>query len=132
MPSLANFDGVKNSNGAVVSRGSNKQLQGEKENSCLGKRQLDVSREKQPHIIALGLQSDFIINLSDKAEFKTTSRWYQEILRRALFRPDGQDEDLGLTTKFLPSVILEDVRSNYVPGTLTRAYFLLLAGKFSL
>ena len=60
MPSLANFDGVKNSNGAVVSRGSNKQLQGEKENSCLGKRQLDVSREKQPHII--GLQSDFISN----------------------------------------------------------------------
>ena len=78
------------------------------------------------------LQPDNIINLSDKAEFKTTSRWYQEILRRALFRPDGQDEDLGLTTKFLPSVILVDVRSNYVPGTLTRAYFLLLAGKFSL
>ena len=56
-------------------------------------------------------------------------RWYQEVLRRALFRLDGLDEDLGLSTKFLPSVILADVGSNYVPGTLTRAYFLLLEEK---
>ena len=70
------------------------------------------------------------MNLSDKAEFKTTStRWYQEVLRRALFCLDGLDEDLGLTTKFLPNVILADVGSNYVPGTLTRAYFLLLEEK---
>ena len=71
------------------------------------------------------------MNLSNKAEFKTTST---KVVSRSsasclISSRWSLDEDLGLTTKFLLSVILADVGSNYVPGTLTRAYFLLLEEK---
>ena len=45
-----------------MSRGSNKQLEGGEENSCLAKRQLAAQGKKQPHIIPLNshLQKVFV------------------------------------------------------------------------